>query len=226
MESKIIEIGSIAAIFIDPISSYLGKGIDDNKNSAVRSVLSLLSKLAEKYNISIIYVTHLNKGESKNAIQRVIGSTGFIAAARVGFLVARAADGDDKKRLFLPIKNNIGDDSTGLSFVIEECEIDNNIKISKISWTDEIITQKADDILKPMNINTMSAFEEAEEFLKSILSAGPVLANDIFDHAEEEKISQPTLRRAMKKLNIKTIRDGFGKGGKVYRALPDQADAT
>lgn len=129
LESKIIEIGNIAAIFIDPISSYLGKKVDDNNNSSVRSVLTLLSKLAEKYNIAIIFVTHLNKGESKNAIQRVIGSTGFIAAARAGFLVTRVPDGDDKKRLFLPIKNNIGNDSTGLSFVIEECEID-NIKIS------------------------------------------------------------------------------------------------
>lgn len=77
-----------------------------------------------------------------------------------------------------------------------------------------------------MSINTANALEDAEEFLKAILSKGRMLTNEIFEQAEKENISEPTLRRAMKKLKIQTIREGFGEGGKVYRALPDQLKTT
>jgi putative DNA primase/helicase len=69
-----------------------------------------------------VVVSHLNKGGGGDAMGRVTGSMAFIAAARAVFLVCKDPD-DDKRRLFLPIKNNLGVDSPGLAFCIVEKEV-------------------------------------------------------------------------------------------------------
>lgn len=217
LEEKIKEVGEISAIFIDPISSYLGNKIDEHKNAAVRSMLTPLSKLAEKYKVAIICVTHLNKCENQKAINRVVGSIGFIAAARSAFAITR--DGvDDTKRVFLPIKNNIGNDTTGLSFHIHEKTINNSINTSMIVWTNEIVKEKIDAIINT-NQDQISAIEEAINFLNLLLSGGPMPATEIFNLAEQEEISNKTLRRAKQKLSIINTREGYGKGSKSLWSL-------
>jgi hypothetical protein len=53
---------------------------------------------------------------------RVTGSPAFVAAARAAYLVARDAE-DKTRRSFLPMKNNIGPDSSGMAFRIETATI-------------------------------------------------------------------------------------------------------
>lgn len=224
LENLIVETGNIQAIFIDPIASYLGTRIDDHKNAAVRSILTPLSKLAEKYGIAIICVTHLNKCESQKAINRMIGSIGFVAAARAAFAVIR--DKDDKdKRLFIPIKNNIGNDQTGIAFHIESYDLENNIKTSRIKWSNEVINEVADELLcaKP-DREGKSALDEAKEFLYEAVKDGKRLATDIFAQAENEHMSEKTLTRAKRDLGIKSEREGFGSGSKVFWRLPDSRE--
>ena len=214
LEKKIIEIGSIAAIFIDPVSSYLGGRIDEYKNAVIRSVLTPLAKLAEKYRLSIICVTHLNKNETQSAINRVAGSIGYIAAARSAFLVVKDKI-NNNKRLFLPIKINIAKDTTGLAFYIESCTIENNITTSRLAWSKEIITQKADELLSAhANNEDKGARSDAKDFLCELLANDKMYANDIIDLAKSEGISEKTLRRAKDDLGIEIYREGFGTGSK------------
>lgn len=223
LEEKIKAIGNVVAIFIDPISSYLGNKIDEHKNAAVRSTLAPLSKLAEKYKIAVICVTHLNKCENQKAMHRVVGSIGFIAASRSAFAVIRD-ENEDKKRLFLPIKNNLGNDSTGLSFFIEEQIIEQEITTSKIAWTKEVITEKADVIMDGYS-DQRSVIEDAKTFLQDLLFEAPMHVKEIFQQAKEEDLSVKNLRRAGKSLGIKISRRGFGPGGKTYWELPNGSAA-
>lgn len=219
LEKKITDIGNVSALFIDPITSYLGGRIDDHKNAAVRSILTPLSKFAEKYHIAVICVTHLNKNEAQNAIHRVVGSIGYVAAARSVFVVIKD-ENVNNRRLFLPIKNNIGNDTTGLAFDIEACEIENNIKTTRLVWNNEIITKKADDFMSPQQDNDdKSAREDAKEFLREMLEKEPMYFNDILEQAKLESIAEKTLRRAAKDLGIHKSREGFGKGSKAFWSL-------
>ena len=77
---EVERLGDVVLIQIDPVSAYLG-GTDSHKNADVRALLSPLSDLAEKFNVAVVVVTHLNKG-SGAAMYRSVGSIAFTAAAR------------------------------------------------------------------------------------------------------------------------------------------------
>ena len=100
----------MAAVVVDPLSAYLGV-TDSHKNAEVRGLLTPLSDIAAKHHTAIVGVTHLNKAVGQmDAMMRLSGSIAFVAAARSAYLVA--SDRDDKtRRLFLPLKNNLGPES-------------------------------------------------------------------------------------------------------------------
>jgi RecA-family ATPase len=116
---------NITTVIIDPLSAYLGN-VNSHNNSDVRTVLTPIAKLAEKYNIAMICVSHLNKAGNGNAMSRVSGSVAFIAASRAAFIVVKDKD-DAEKRLFIQIKNNLGNCKEGLIFLIEPISFENNI---------------------------------------------------------------------------------------------------
>jgi putative DNA primase/helicase len=91
LENLLNEVENIMAIFIDPITGYLGN-VDDHKNSQVRAVFLGVSQLAEKHNIAIICVSHNNKNEASKALLRVIGSIAYVATARAVFAVIEKRD--------------------------------------------------------------------------------------------------------------------------------------
>src|SRR6185436_6637450 len=63
LERKIADIGDVALVVVDPVSSYLGK-TDSHKNSEVRGVLEPLSEMAERTRVAILTVTHFSKSSA------------------------------------------------------------------------------------------------------------------------------------------------------------------
>ena len=111
------KLGDVALIVIDPITAYLG-GVDSHKNAEVRAVLATLAAMAAESGAAIVCVSHLNKAGGTEALLRVMGSLGFVAAARGAYLVAKDPE-DETRRLFLPMKNNLAEDRGGLAFRVK-----------------------------------------------------------------------------------------------------------
>jgi len=201
-------IGNVALIVVDPITAYLG-GTDSHKNADVRSLLSQLADLAASYDVAVVCVSHLNKGGSGDALMRVTGSLAFVAAARAAFLIVR--DKDDKhRRLFLPIKNNIGKDESGLAFSVESHSLVDGIETSRVRWEAEAVTISADEaIAPPGDPEERSALDDAIEFLSNLLAEGPVSASQIKADATEAGIAWRTMQRAKKNLGIRTQKEGM-----------------
>ena len=65
-------------------------GVDDHKNAEVRRALTPLVELAREQQLLVLGTTHLNKTGTGNYRHRVAGSGGYLAVARVGWLVHRA----------------------------------------------------------------------------------------------------------------------------------------
>lgn len=167
LENLLKRLGDVNLIIIDPISAYLG-GTDSHKNADIRALLAPLSDMASKYQVAVIGITHLNKGQAKQALQRVTGSLAFVAAARAAYVVAKDLDMPER-RMLLPIKNNIGDDHTGFSFSIESVTLPSGIETSKIVFDSSLITERADEVLSTESESEGSALEEAMAFLKEEL---------------------------------------------------------
>ncbi|MCB1782973.1 MAG: AAA family ATPase [Alphaproteobacteria bacterium] len=221
LDTMLKEIGGAVLVVIDPISAYLG-GTDSHKNADIRALLSPLSDLAAKHGAAILGVTHLNKGQSKQALQRVTGSLAFVAAARAAYIVAKD-QGEPERRLLLPIKNNIGDDKTGFAFSIEGVALSGEISTSRVVFEPDLITERADEILAcEGDTEERNALEEAKEFLRELCVIGRT-AKNVKAQAEEAGISPATLRRAKDSLGIKPKKDGQS-GPWVWR-LPDLEDA-
>lgn len=88
IEQQIKRIGNVRLLVMDPISAYMG-GIDSHRNTNVRALMAPLGDMADRQNVAVLCITHLNKGQGGNAIYRVTGSMAFVAAARASFLVVK-----------------------------------------------------------------------------------------------------------------------------------------
>jgi hypothetical protein len=216
-------IGDVALIVIDPITAYLG-GTDSHKNADIRALLSPLSELASKHGSAIVCVSHLNKGSGGEALLRVTGSLAFVAAARAAYLVVKDQE-NSSRRLFLPIKNNVGNDQSGLAFTLESHLLPDDIETSRVRWESESVLISADDAMSnPADSDDRSALEEAKDFLCILLSRGPVPAQQVAVEAKEAGHAWPTVRRAQHALGIKPHKDGM-KGRWLWSLSSNTEDA-
>jgi putative DNA primase/helicase len=115
--NKLNEIGDVAMITIDPITSYMGK-IDSHRTVDVRGVLEPLASFADKHHVAILAVSHPPKASQAKAIHAVTGSLAFVAAARIVFIVVE--EPETGRRLMLPTKNNLAAMPLGLAYRLEQ----------------------------------------------------------------------------------------------------------
>jgi putative DNA primase/helicase len=220
------------AVIVDPISAYQdpvgnnAKTHDSHKNTDVRSLLRPVSELVDRRNVTMILINHLTKGAGR-AITRGQGNMAFVAGPRAVWQVSKDKD-DPRKRLFLPVKNNLADDSeeTGLSFTVEGVDLGFDeqgkaIKTSRISWNDERVTITADEAagFDSMSHDERGSIEEASEFLRETLANGRVKVKDVERQAKGAGHSLSTLGRAKRALGIKSEREQFG--GEFYWRLKE-----
>jgi RecA-family ATPase len=135
LEEKIVEVGDVVLVIIDPISSYLGK-TDSYRNAEVRGVLEPLSDMADRTKVAVLSITHFSKANSKNvqkALHKFIDSIAFTAAPRACFAVIE--DPEDADRLFfLYVKGNNAAPPQGLAYRKEQTIVADDIVACRVAW--------------------------------------------------------------------------------------------
>lgn len=205
LEQKIAELGDVALVTIDPISSYLGK-TDSHKNAEVRGVLEPLSAMAERTRVAVLSVTHFSKSGAANstkAIHRFIGSIAFLGAPRMAFAVVEDAD-DAERRLFLSVKNNLAAPPQGLAYRLKQTIVDVGIAASRIDWEPDPVSVSVNEAMAADSSNpNRHASEEAEAFLRDLLAdTDGVEVKQIKSQADMAGLSWVTIKRAKKRLGI------------------------
>src|SRR5262245_46094648 len=222
LEQKIREIGNVALVIIDPISSYMGK-TDSHKNSEVRGALEPASEMAERMKVAILSITHFSKagsGNTNKALHRFIGSIAFVGAPRAAFAVIEDAD-NEGRMLVLHAKNNMASKPQGLAYRLLQTIVGDNIVASYVHWEDTPVAISADQALGAAeSIGNRTSKEEAIDFLRDILGQGEMPAEEVQQAARKAGITSKPLRSAREALKIKSRRDGFGPGAVWYWSLP------
>ncbi|MCP4937034.1 MAG: AAA family ATPase [bacterium] len=81
LERRVAELKNVRLIIIDPIMAFMGE-VNAHNLAEVRGAMAPLASLAEKHDLAIALVHHLNKSSTGNSYLRVSGSTGYLDAAR------------------------------------------------------------------------------------------------------------------------------------------------
>jgi AAA domain/DnaB-like helicase N terminal domain len=188
-------LGKTKACFaiVDPIQSYLGADVDAHRSNETRPVMDGLSRLAEEHGCCILLVRHLGKAQTGRAIHRGLGSIDLTGAVRTELLAGCSPD-DPAKHALVQVKSNLGQFGPSLGYIIET---DGTFR-----WTGESqLTAYA--ILAPeQNGEETSALAEAKDFLSSALAQGARPAKDVQAEAQQEGISDRTLKRAKRELKV------------------------
>jgi putative DNA primase/helicase len=220
IEAAVEAAGDCRLVVIDPVSAYLG-GIDDHRNNELRGVLSPLKALAERHNIAVVLVTHLNKGTAASAKHRVIGSIAYVGAARANFLFVKDKDDPNGRRVFmLSAGCNLTADPPTLAYRIEDSE-DGPV----IAWESDPIPITAEAALAAESADTEERAErvECDRWLRDMLAHGPVLHAEIVAAGREAGFNLSALNRSKARIGARTNREGFGKGSRCYWILGHNA---
>jgi putative DNA primase/helicase len=216
LQQKIVEVGNVRLVQIDPIASYLGVGkMDSFRTTDVRAILKPLTDLAEEMRVAIVGIMHFNKKmDVSNAMLRISDSLAFPAVARHAYAVVD--DQENKRKLFVKAKNNLAAQNTkslAYSFGVQNVGTDEEtgmtITAPHIIWHPEPVDVTASEAMQAAGgSKSPSSLDAAKRFLEEQLADGPVAKTDIDDAAEASCISERTLRRAKDDLKITPKKDG------------------
>lgn len=188
-------------VVIDPLMAFM-KGVDTNRDADVRCLLYQLRLLAERHQVAILLVRHLNKSSQTKALYRGGGSIGIIGAARVGLLFARHPDPNlPERRLLICVKNNLAPHGPTLEL---------NLSSGRFEWLGES-PLAADEILGS-DVNQgrpVPDLQAAQEFLAEFL-VRPTPALQLLNQALKLGYAERTVRRAKQLLGIPSVQTPEG----------------
>ncbi len=214
-------LGDCRLIVIDPVSAYL-KGVDDNRNAALRGVLTPLKRLAERLGAAVVLVSHLTKGGSANGKHRVLGSIAYVGACRANYLFAAdSSDPTGRRVLMLDNGGNVAPPAPSLAYVI-----DDRGKGPEVTWRDEPVPTAVEHALRPLasppDGEEQAVFgRECDRWLRKILAAGPVLHGQVMNAGRQAGFTRDALRRAKERVGVTAYRQGFGPGSRIFWRLKD-----
>jgi putative DNA primase/helicase len=212
VESMVVN-NDVRLFIFDPITQFTGQ-TNNNRETEVRDFMTPLKAIAEKHNVAIWCVMHLNKEfKNRTMLDRILGSVAWGALPRVVIGSKSQAEGI----VLVSAKNNLGEHVQGMPYQIQKV-FHGKGDFGKVDWGNTLV--EAEATIDDGTGSSGSAIQEAKDFLQDKLSEGTVPAKAIFQMAENEGIAARTLRRASQVLNIRKAK-GTGQNASFFWSLPN-----
>jgi putative DNA primase/helicase len=186
-------------IIVDPINAFVNGG-------NLQWLLKSLAEIARKQRLAVLAINHLRK-KAGAAIYRAMGGLAYVSAARAVWLISKDPD-DPRRRLMLPIKNNLAEARTGLAYTVEESAAH---AAPVVCWSPQPMDVSADAVLAPSSTDGMLRDEErrhAMQWLAERLAGGPSPSRHVMADAAANAIAPRTLRRAFREMGGRAVRVG------------------
>lgn len=203
-------------VLLDPLISRLSAHLDSHKDAEVRVALEPLTAFAKRAGVSVLGIIHVNKSNSSDALNVIMGSRAFGAVARAVLMAVK--NPEDGTCLFGLAKNNLGSkDQPAFQYRImgeKVAETDEGpVWTGKIDWlgTSERSVDEVMIAIGEGGMDGMSAVDEAAGWLEDYLTAvGGSKASSIVKKAGgEQGHNYRNLQRAASKLKIQFVSEGF-----------------
>jgi hypothetical protein len=207
IRTALLSVEDLVLVIIDPLSNLM-TGMNQDRTSEVRAVLTRVVAMARELNVAIVALMHMNKADMANALYRVSGAGAFVQVAR-SVLLAGTHPETGRRYLTHP-KHNLSVGADALEYVLSERE--------GFMWGEidgEVTPEK---LLERRN--RQRGATRGERLVLELLADGARRAADIEAAATEAGIPARTLYRSAHSLGVN--RDRIGFGGEVWWSLPAQ----
>ncbi|GMV07922.1 MAG: hypothetical protein AMXMBFR53_41970 [Gemmatimonadota bacterium] len=201
-----------ALLVVDPLSAFLGSGVDGHRDGDVRQALARLAALAEETGLAVLCVRHLSKAGGANPLYRGGGSIAIIAAARSGLLLAADPD-DPERRVLASTKSNLAPPQPSLALRI--ATVDGTVSVA---W-EGLVEVRAVDLLQTGESRTLA--DEARDLLRHELADGPRLVPELQAAARKAGVTWATVKAVKTTMGIESSKTG-GRGEPWVWKLPGQ----
>lgn len=179
----------VQLVILDPLIGLMS-GTDMNRANSVREVLAELGAMAKRQGCAVVLVHHISKGGGSSR-HRALGSVDFMNACRSAVLVGLDPNAEDKDSVLVHCKHNLSPMGPGpsLAYRTHPGHVFEWIGPSGLT---------GDDVLR--DEGRSNVLQEAEVWLRELLSAGAKPVKEILAAAEEAGITERTLRRARERI--------------------------
>lgn len=227
IEEAVSKLPDLKLLVIDPIGSYVGRGVDSHRDNDVRGALEGINRLAAGRGFALVLIAHVNKSAlNQFADDSVLGSRAFTGIVRAVHHLVR--DPDNKHRLlFTPGKCNLSVNPTTLAYTLDLVTLPTGV-YPRVVWEPEPVNATADDFIGTsagrMTTGNGSGGRdgseraEAGEFLLLMLADGPKPLPEIRKATAAAGHTWGTVRRAKADTGI----TGKPKGGRFVAGQPPE----
>lgn len=222
LKSAMKQIKDLALVIIDPIGSFIGGGVNSDKDNEVREVMQPIATAASTHpnKPAVLVIAHKRKSAGQHADDGVLGSRAFSALARAVWHFS-TDQVNPQRRLMLPGKQNLGPATGGLAFTIAGDP-------PALTWERDAVNLTADDAMAAERGGEQDP-SDAVEFLQAELAdLQEHSVEGIRQNADAAGISWRSIQRASNKLKVKKHRAGFGAGfiWRLPRSVPIRATSA
>ncbi len=204
-------------VVFDTLNTYIGKA-DTHKASETQQAMAHFVEIARRFNCSCVVLRHLTKSTKERAIYRGQGSIAFTGMARVVITVGQHPE-DEDLRVMAVTKLNVTKRPDALTFEIRS--LPDTLKRqdrSQLVWGDFVdITS---DELNAVSPSKKKRTNEVEDFLRELLSEGPMTSGAVERAAAARGINMKILLKVATEIGIIRQRKGYGKSRIAEWALP------
>lgn len=207
---KVIAEHEVAFVVLDAATSSMSSELSGKDDRAVRQYLEPLSQLAARQNCVVFGLCHFGKRDGADTGKLILGSIAWSQVARSVLSVAQ--DEDSGHLVVTNTKGNLAPRTRSMEAHIKSVTIptdDGDAEVGAIEWLGES-SRDARELLQGPDESDGEDRTEAENWLADYLTeAGRPAAKQVKLDARKQGISEPTIKRAAKKLGVVYGYEGF-----------------
>ncbi|MFD1660004.1 AAA family ATPase [Streptomyces caeni] len=222
---------SVALLVMDPLLSYIDKGINDYRAAEVRAALEPLVAAADRHHFTILGLAHFTKAGAANPLNRLAGSGAFGQLLRSLIAFAKEEDEEGDERFVMSLeKNNLG--RLGLpshEYKIAPVTIETEEGPSYVSRfvlgpeTTISVRQVMRDETAVGGVDKSErteAMEWLEDYMTARDRAGIAEPKEVYSAARVARITDNALREAKRRLRIKSVKQKGVRDGGWFWQMP------